>query len=241
MERVLRNISNLEDYMTLFVFGYIRQMTSNEFTVDNIPKVLCLICLSFFHNDSEHFVRCGDDITISNQGMTITKTRNNENFLNTSYGNIWIESTSDKMVRWRFKQKGHLPIFYICFVSTDNRLNNDCINKLDAPNYGIGSDGLMWTNDDDGCVSSQCRPHTFKYETFTIFLHIPKGRVSIHNEYGGGYYIPLGMKKGKNIKYKLGITLKCKNESLSLTGFECLSVTNDHYVSGSWQAHIWDD
>ena len=136
----LKQIDNRYKYT---VFGYLRLM-EKELSLHSLPKIILYLCLSSYYG--EYFSK-SHGIEISKDGRTSTKIEESMSWENISYGNLWIDSLSDKIATWTLKLdyfgiKYPLPMTYIYIVSNDNFQNIDCIHSTPSPNYGFNASAL---------------------------------------------------------------------------------------------------
>ena len=84
------------------VFGYVRE---NEITLSltcTIPTVISYLCLCYFTH-GEYFEKAGNDVSVSDNQMTITKMHQDCNWLNTVYGKVWTKSHIPQIIKWTLK------------------------------------------------------------------------------------------------------------------------------------------
>lgn len=147
MFSILKKIKNVNQYQKFIVFKYIKLIESTIILYNNIPETIKYLCLLYFHQH-EIFTKHGLDIKVHNNKMTISKIKNNNNWNNTSYGNIWIDSSINQIIEWKFlinklnynEEKGIL----IGIVTSDKQLNTNTFvknNNKYKPNYAFSDDG----------------------------------------------------------------------------------------------------
>ena len=68
----------------------------------NIPPLINHICVIFYF-PGEYIEKCTQDLVISNNNTTITKTDNDFAWNNWAVGKIWIDSTSNSISKWVIK------------------------------------------------------------------------------------------------------------------------------------------
>ncbi len=133
MSHALKKIKSIDNGNKFTVFGYIREMEQELHLYSNIPAMISHLCLLYYFID-EYFDKCCDQITISDNGKTITKHDCDNSWKNSSYGNVWIESKTKQIVKWTIKFNGCGISTYFGLVSTDNRLNENFSSEDDSPN-----------------------------------------------------------------------------------------------------------
>ena len=85
------------------VSGYVHQIEESS-QIQNIPAIVVFTILAFYAKPNEYFSpNVADCIKLSNDNKTITKISLDGSLQNTSYGNLWIDSMSDKIIKWEFK------------------------------------------------------------------------------------------------------------------------------------------
>ena len=148
MTTCLKDLKYIDQRTKFIVFGYIRQYEEKLLLYINISRGVCYLCLAYYFL-GEHFEKAGNQFTISDDKMTVTKKEESyvyeySNWNNTAYGKLWIDSTIPQIIKWKFKilinELGCLSGICFCLVSKDNRCNKNCVSrdiKQDYPNYGF--------------------------------------------------------------------------------------------------------
>ena len=135
----LKQIDNRYQYTA---FGFCR-LLENQLSSQSTPHIILYLCLAYYYG--EHFSKSDDAIEISENGITAIKTECVKNWKNLCYGNIWIDSSSDKIATWTLKLGGdctkYRPMAYIYIISDDNHQDGDC-HSTHAPNYGFNTFAL---------------------------------------------------------------------------------------------------
>ena len=116
MAFMLPNLKHIDDKTKDTVFGYIRQQ-QKTLSLSNICPLISYLCLSYYYQN-EYFTTTKDhEITISENRMKITK-HNGSGWINTTYGNVWIDSSIPQIAKWKIKiTNGGEYGVYIAFVS----------------------------------------------------------------------------------------------------------------------------
>ena len=226
----LKQLKQLNGSNKFLVFGYIRK-TEKESRIMNIPMLIFYNILGYFHL-FEYFSKCGDEIIISDDKMTITKKEMScDDWNNNSYGNLWFASNGNEIATWKFRinkiQHSTCNSIYFIFSSKDNRLNDDGNHIEDSPNYG-------WSNYDDaifhggGALHYDCwKKDDDKHEegdVISITLNTKNGVIAWspkRDEQMRTVYT--GIKQNPAIRYKLAISLCYQQNSVSLIDFKCLN------------------
>ena len=112
-------------------------------------------------NVFDYFTKCSHDIRILDDGKTITKYKNNNDWNNTTYGNQWIHAKYDQIVKWKLKinkisveKDGEEPIaknrIMFGLVTKVNRVNDESFyDDDDQPYYGISNTMSLFIADND--------------------------------------------------------------------------------------------
>lgn len=190
--KVLNSISNRIKYP---VYGYIRQQ--NKILSIDIPfYIQQIILLFYFHG--EHFEKAGDDLSISDNKMTVTRNPNTFTYpeCNNAYTKNWIESIIPQTITWSFTMTCYLSTkVHFSLVSMDRCCNAQILRKSDQYCQKLEEVKIAGG------------------EQFEIKL----------NTSNGNFYSSrnINLKKkvyvAKNINYKLAITLFDRNSAIELT------------------------
>ena len=227
MASSLKQLKAIEQDTEFTVFGYVRQNENNLSLFCNVPDMVTHLCLSYYFH-GEYFEKAGDDIKISNDKMTVTKIAGPADWNNSSYGKQWINSSISQIVEWKFKVNKMECGIYICLVSCDNRLNEDCIgykNKMDFPNYGFHSGGGVNTRDE--ITTSWSMKNSFKFvenDIISMILDTKQGHLFLQNAQGEKSVVVRTIKSDPEIRYKMAVSLENKSDSVSLVDFKCVLI-----------------
>ena len=140
--------------------------------------------------------------------MTITST--NHNFF-VSYTNIWIESMSNKMVKWKIKMNKCEHI--ICRIVS----NDDFYHTL--PNYGFSTDGQTYTNGEWTMRDMMYKSKLKQRDILTVILNTKDGSISTMRNDNDLQVVCEGIERSRDIKYKLCFQLG-QDDSVTLVDFE---------------------
>ena len=196
-----------------------------------IPKSIGHICLFYYFHD-EYWSRAGDDLEISSNRRTVTKTASNRlNWRNTAYGNLWIESTIDQRVKWKFgvnhlndnETSRKCNNFIICLVSRDDRLNHTACPYGDGkPNYAFANNDGTIINGENFMEIHSTHSRFVEGDEVSLILNTSSlGRIFRQRNEEEPVLIFKNLKKGKDILYKIAISLYAQKDSLSLVDFQC--------------------
>ena len=242
MASFLKQMKCIKQDIKFTVFGYIRQNENNLSLFCNVPSMISYLCLSYYFH-GEYFEKVANDVNVSNDKMTITKISNTNNWKNTSYGKTWIDSIIPQIVEWKFKINkmltGASGGIFLCVVSMDDRLNEDCNEKknikIDYPNYGFNSNGFTSVNDSNGAHKSgewkwynfpslmekKWSNHYYEGDIMSMIINT-KSRV-IYFQKQGGTKVPVieNITISKDTKYKMAVSFYYNSCSVSLIDFKC--------------------
>lgn len=233
----LKFLSKLNDSNKSLVFGYVRSIEKKSNMI-TIPMLIYYQILTYFYIH-EYFTKCGDELEISEDKMTLKKidiihSRHTKEWMNNAYCNIWFASNGQEIATWKFKlNEIETPKedvawheIYFVFVSKDERLNEDANSSEDAPNYG-------WSNNEEtyhfgageDCVEfvAGCKAHE-NGDKVSITLNTKEGSIKwkrFATEEGDSYYVYKNIEQSDSIKYKLAVSLRSKNNSITLIDFKC--------------------
>jgi len=141
----------MDNWVKYLIFGYIKQI-QNEQSLTNIPLLINYLCILYFY-ENEYFDKIGDGITVSDDKLTITQTKPfKNNWMNTTYCKNWIESASNKVIKWKFKMNKFSGTWShnVCIgiTSTDQCQNSDFTESKIGTFYGFGDHIKLITNND---------------------------------------------------------------------------------------------
>ena len=211
MSLVLTKLKKIGNRYKLIVFGFIRNQ-QNQLSLSNIPTLITYLCLGYYYH-ATYFQKYSKNIKISNDKMTVTALKN-MNGLKHACTNIWIESISKKIAKWKVKINScrHLLIFRIS--SMENF-------KFTKPSYGFDNYGNTYTNDDNTWRDIMDINQDFKKgDIITIILNMENATMATEKNNNDLVLIFTGMVKRKDIKYRLAVDLAKKGNSVTLFDFE---------------------
>ena len=221
--KYLKSIHNKTQFT---VAGYIRQIQT-ALSLDNLPPLIMYLCLSYFYL-GEYLEKAGDDLTISEDQMTVTKCKNSKSWENNAYGKLWIDSDVDQIAKWKLRideiNKMAGACIFLAIVSRDDQPNMNCSDYLriqDKPNFGIGNDAEICINDDNTKESGE-EILFGKGDIITITINTVERNICY--EMGDVRFWMKGIPRSENIKYKLAISLYTDLDSVSLLEFTDLNL-----------------
>ena len=150
---------------------------------------------------------------------------------NNSYGNVWFKSNGNEIATWKFKINSFEIYYfteqheiYFTFCSKDNRINEETNQQDDTPNYG-------WSNNKETVFSGKGQKHFGdqddsihrKGDIFSITLNTKNGIIEWSRCDDKKETVYSGIERDDNIKYKLALSLRSKNNSVTLIDFNCLN------------------
>merc|ERR1712228_444634 len=203
-------------------YGYMREsrlLFPSDIVYYDIPISIQHICLSFYcilevfdtKNNCKDLVISGVDNNII--------TRNgewNNNWNNAVYGSQWISSNQDNTIKWRFKiLKGTYDAnIGIGIVGNKHHLNSNSnpSSLFSFMYYGGGGKRFDYNR-----YPTKAK---FKFKTgdeidFVLDLH--EAKIKIYKNNGTEVDEMSNLKKGKNIKYKLVISIHENNASIAVS------------------------
>eukprot|EP01084_Bolivina_argentea_P082191 148821_1 len=227
MSESLKRLKQIDTRTKSTVFGYIREMENTLSLFSNVPVLISYISLSYY-NHGEYFHKSGSHkgMIVSEDKMTVTNCTGikDENYDHTTYGYTWIDSTCNKIAKWKFKACGNA---WICFVSKDNCEDGNCLNDTDEPNYGFTDCA------NNMCLKQYCNDRGNSTETkrFNMNFNVPFTVVLNAKQKTIGYYLENetkneikfifeNIKIGKDIKYKLAVNVPMDGDKITLMNFE---------------------
>ena len=222
MAEFFKRIKTIPTETQFTVFGYIRQNENKLSLFCNITDIISYLCLSYYYI-AEYFEKVGDDMKISQDGMTITKIINNNNWNNTSYCHKWIDSNIDQIVEWRFKINELDCGFGICLclVSRDDKLNEKCI--FDAPCYTLYDDADHDIQDINAIIgnSNDIDQLDFdKHDEISVILNTKHREIHLQKNKNEKILFVKNISINHGIKYKMAVTMYEQFNSVSLISFE---------------------
>eukprot|EP01084_Bolivina_argentea_P064460 117565_1 len=219
------------------VFGYIRRESKSSKCV--IPTVIYQICLAFY-SILEYFEKSADDITISVDKMSITKTltyakhtgyyfaRPDRSWRNFSYLSSWIQSNEPQIVKWTFKVNSERDDYKIdsdyiwesfCFgIMSDDSVTNCAFLTNGFTGYHHTNAGGLYHNKQKWSSHKNYIDSSYKSgETITIYLNLFDKILSIYKLSDNTIYdIFTDIKIDQSIKYKLAVCLKTIGDKVKL-------------------------
>ena len=208
---------------------FIRSVQKEDETLNSIPDEIFYLCI-LFYAVREYWDILGDKINSSPDHMTITKDElANRNFENTSYGKAVINSTSNMIVTWKFRNncaQGHWSGFGI--VSDTNCQNRDFGKQRDGYYYyAVDYRGRkFWNSQYDGRGRDR-RLHTLRWDpndVITMVVNLRDGtiQVAVSRKVSDEMERQLvfnGIKIADNVSYRLAVCLKHPHDSVTILDF----------------------
>lgn len=220
----MKQLKEVEQDTQHLVFGFMRQQEKQYALFNNITPGICILCIAYYYIP-EYFAKAGDDVTISEDKKTITKTSEvNPGWWNTTYGAVWIDSMVHQIVTWKFlikRLKTGYDIFF-CLVSTDDQVHADCgINDEKYPNYGFGDD-LSSTVNGKGVICEHAEEDShFKQDDIVIMkLNTKKQELYAQDENETNLLVFKGVIVRTGLLYKMAISFHTKLNSVTLIDFD---------------------
>ena len=215
----LKQLKRIKNDIRFTVFGYLRQNENKLALFCNIPALISYLCLSYYYH-GECFYKPGHDIKISDDKMRITKIENNEDLMNTSYGKTWIDPSIHQSVRWKFNINKLMIVMYIKLVSKYIRINGNASESVDAPFFAFNNcatKAVYGGESPNHYVSTNFREN----EQISMIFNtkIKELHVELHD--GKKILLWKNMPIADGVKYKMAITMYSKQDSISLTDFQC--------------------
>ena len=221
----LKQLKRIDTKHKFPVFGYIRRV-QNESDI-NIPMMINYLCLVYFFH-GEFFVKCGDNLQISDGDMTLTKIGLNEDWKDTAYCKKWVQSNIKQLTTWKFKidcipsNDTEYGSIWIYFVSGDHAINNDCgFCWKDRPFYGFNNKGLT---DFESLLNPQninCGERIMfeQNDILTVSLDTSKRMITARIQNQDMLIIKKDIDIDSNIKYQIAVQLRERNTAITLLDF----------------------
>ena len=229
----LKQIDNRYKYA---VFGYLRLM-EKELSLHSLPTIILYLCLSSYYG--EYFSKSGHAIEISKDGRTAIKIEPVVGWKNVCYGNLWIDSLSDKIATWTLKfdcryGSRFAPLAYIYIVSNDKYVELDemlfPLNSTHLPNYGFNAYALECALRCDTlqpfahCVNKEItHQHGGKMETgetFQVILNLKNETIGYKKINQAERVLFERIAIGRDLHYKLAISVYHQGCSASIRDFK---------------------
>ena len=218
----LNKIKFVDDNSRYLVFGYFRRyqnelnqsQSSNPFCI--IPELISYTCLLFYYL-SEFFDKFdSEQIEVSDDKMTITKKGTNADYWNnTTYGNTWINSMDDLKVAWKMKIN-HNELNICIGISPQDTCSDYWSQCKQCYSYGISGTASICSEITNFEGKS---PKADTGDVVQLILDLTKASLYIKVNNTEPFLIADEVIKGKDVKYKLAITLSSIGESISILDF----------------------
>ena len=105
----LKQLKMLDNSDKSLVFGFIKMMEKKSNLIA-IPLLVFYNILGYYYIH-DYFEKCGDDLQISEDKMTITKiTKHRDWNDNNAYGKLWFKSNGNEIATWKFRMNKTLGV-----------------------------------------------------------------------------------------------------------------------------------
>eukprot|EP01084_Bolivina_argentea_P015298 28600_1 len=229
----LKQVKHIHSKYKYIVFGYMRTQQL-KLSLNDIPMLISYLCLSYYFH-GEQLEKCGEQLRISGNKMTVTKISRFYGWGNTCYGKTWIQSNSNQIAKWTLKVDKAEAVdqftstLFISFVSIDNRMNEDCSQYVDKPNYCYGS--LTSKYENAYCLyaptslNTKGKPKIKEGDTVCMILDTKRAIIYLENN-GKKHELFQNIEQDNNIRYKLALSFYRKDTSVTLLDFDLFDDTN---------------
>ena len=223
----LARFERIHNRHKLTVFGYIKEESKSS-SLPYIPTVINYICLAYYEPNSDFFdKRDYTKVTLSIDQFSATLTRCDYSPVafftipSITYGYYWIESLSKSKHEWEFKMKRKYGTIEIGISTKDDIFTEEIGTQNEKSiSYGLQIHSNYFELNEN--YYGRCHGRIFKQNKNNlshIVLTLENGRLSfsINTENQAFYKIcDLEIQTGKDVKYKMAVALRTKNDSISL-------------------------
>ena len=210
------NLLNTVDQRSKYsVYGWIRHM-QKTFKIGNVPPLVTAICILYFRED-EIFNVISNGIKLSENKKMITKTEDDWDFANNSYGIMEIESENELEYIWDLK---------ICSMQNTGGCAIGIASKQ-VPNEEIASSDTdyFYLFFSEGCQHHEDRndkDYGIQWndgDQISLEVDLKQGNISlsINNEDQGIAFH--NIERSKDINYRLFVSLYCIGDCFEITKF----------------------
>ena len=212
-------IGNVDQRSIDGVFGY---MKSNALA---IPKDIKVLCLQYYYNP-EYFAQANDDFKISDDGMRVTA-RNICSFANHSiFGNRWIESMSNVIVKWTVSVDKLGDHMYFGIASKFMDIHKDFgLNEASAhPNYAVSNNAIRYRY--DGNTEHEelnFEDFDFHFNAGSVIVYtldLGKATFSMQIDEKAPFIVFDAIKRATEIRYKMAVQIRSKGDQLTLLSYQ---------------------
>ena len=233
MSSFLKRLSKIDDRIKYGVYGWIRK-AEQELNQQHVPLMISSIIILYFHEE-EIFDEITKDLIKSKNDKCVTIVRSTGDIgVANAFGIITIDSTDYGKYRWDLKM---FPVRemtrgcgYDCIVGITSiekgkygDLNRILWNNYEATNYLYsGSVGSIYSPSRSWSSSSSSSFYGahMRQNKISICLDLEKRQMGfIVDGYDRGNVFK-HIKVGKDIKYRLVISLRNKNDSIEIVRFQ---------------------
>ena len=213
-----------DDQLTYLVFGFIKSIQNSHDSLSIIPIDIFYLCIVFLFQP-EYFNIMGDGIDVSEDRMTITKSKESiGSWDNTSYGKISILSTSERIVTWKVKMNKCNPMNTRCIgiVSTIDCQNTDWIYNDVGFYYGFSENGVSVgnrKNTEDAAFLISCADTNYgPGDTVTIILNLKDATISFGST-SDPVIVWRNIKIDEKVSYSFAATIYQPEVSMTIIDF----------------------
>ena len=202
----LKQLKSINNRYKFAVIGYLREK-EKEIAIINIPSMISYLCLQFYFHGEYFSIHTGN-IHVSSDKMSATlKTKVSP--YPWVYGKIWIESLSNSIATWTFKINGLLMKMGISSSEDSD----------ERPYYHFFNIGHSFQHD---CKHQP--PMFAEQDIMKLTLNTTKGTITLQKNEEDAIEMFENIQKGQDIKYKFGVALFNRDNSITLIDFDLVQV-----------------
>ena len=184
----------------------------------NIPDLICLVILLFFM-EREYFDKTGKDCKISDDKLSVWKSKEGYNYDNTTYCNQWIPSTSNMIYRWKFKINSIETQILIGITSNDDCQNEDFTLHNKESTYALASTG-DWRIENGIVLEEDVEGMEFVVgNEVTFILNFIEKKILFQVNDEKEIILFKTVKANEDLKYKLAVCLLERTDKITLIDF----------------------
>lgn len=219
----LKKVKSADNESKDVVFGYVREVDKSMENT-NIPAAISCLCLAFYYFP-EYFAKAREDkFKISDDKLTIISIDNCSYENHSIYMNKWINSQSNKIIKWTFKinNKGRDCLYFgLASTYSDDLLQNDFINEY-HPNYSVSNNNHRYMNGKFYDDEESRILYTYSTGANVIYtLNLKNKTFSCQRDNENDIVSFKNIKCGDGIRYRLAMQLPSKHDSVTLLDFDC--------------------
>eukprot|EP01084_Bolivina_argentea_P299522 516308_1 len=217
----------------LLVFGFVRdtesvfdiiKTDSNNFHM-NVPPLISWIILSYYHA-FEYFAVIGNDITVSDDKMSITKNIP-RTWRNSSYGSMIIPSESKAICKWDLKMS-YLDVNRSAVIGI---ISGACQKDIPFAKKVTKNSKFYAFYCRNGKTYQHTKENSIPYsknakdikqgDIISVKLDLKTNYKQINYIRNGKELGPnINIETGKDIQYRLAVTISVPNTHITITAFE---------------------